>query len=62
MTVETRFGPINVKVARRGDEIINAQPEYDDCKSAAAAHSVPVKLVRDTAIAAYLANRDEQDE
>lgn len=55
-TVDTRFGPIRIKIARRGCEVINAQPEYDDCKSAAAAHGVPVALVRDTALAAFLAS------
>ncbi|MCX8053759.1 MAG: LarC family nickel insertion protein, partial [Armatimonadetes bacterium] len=54
VVVETRFGSIRVKVARMGDEIVNAQPEYEDCKTAAVRYSVPVKLVRDTALAAFL--------
>ena len=62
VTVETRFGPIRVKLARRGGEVINAQPEYDDCKSAAAAHAVPVKLVRDSAIAAFLSSPPRKHE
>ncbi len=52
--VETRFGPVRVKVARKGGEVVNAQPEYDDCRAAAEQHSVPVKLVRDTALATFL--------
>ena len=47
--VNTKFGPIRVKVARRSGEIINVQPEYEDCKSAAAKFEVPVKMVRDAA-------------
>jgi uncharacterized protein (DUF111 family) len=35
VTVETRVGPIRVKVARLGDEVVNAAPEYDDCREAA---------------------------
>ena len=54
VTVNTKFGPIGVKVARRAGEVINIQPEHDDCKAAAAAHGVPVKLVRDAAVAAFL--------
>ena len=51
--VETRFGPIRAKVARRNDEVVNVQPEYDDCKAAAARHNVPVKRVHDAALAAF---------
>ncbi|MCL5104828.1 MAG: nickel pincer cofactor biosynthesis protein LarC [Armatimonadetes bacterium] len=53
VTVETKYGPINVKVARRGGEPINVQPEYEDCKAAAAKHAVPVKAVRDAAVVAF---------
>ena len=56
--VKTRFGPIRVKTARRSGEIINVQPEYDDCRSAAAKSEVPVKMVRDTAIAAFYSGRE----
>ena len=59
VTVETRFGSIRVKVARKGGEVVNAQPEYDDCKAAAAAHAVPVKLVRDSALAAFLTSQPD---
>jgi uncharacterized protein (TIGR00299 family) protein len=57
VTVETRFGPIRVKVARKGEEVVNAQPEYDDCRAAATAREVPVKLVRDTALAVFLTSQ-----
>jgi uncharacterized protein (DUF111 family) len=49
----TKYGPITVKVARRAGMVVNVQPEYEDCKSAAAKHSVPVKMVRDTALSAF---------
>ena len=35
-TVETPYGPIRVKVARRDGRILNAAPEFDDCVAAAA--------------------------
>lgn len=53
VTTQTKYGPITVKVARRSGMVVNVQPEYEDCKSAAAKHSVPVKMVRDTAVAAF---------
>lgn len=54
VTVDTKYGPIGVKVARRAGQVINVQPEYDDCKSVAARSGVGVKLVRDEAIARFL--------
>jgi len=53
VTVETEFGPISLKIARRDGATMNCQPEYEDCKSAAARHSVSFKRVRDAAIVAF---------
>jgi len=52
--VETVYGPIRLKVALKDDKPINAQPEYEDCKAAAAKHSVPLKMVRDAAVGEFL--------
>ncbi len=43
-TVDTPYGSIRVKVVRWGD-IDRAVPEYDDCRRAADAHSVPLTTV-----------------
>ncbi|HOM70740.1 MAG TPA: nickel pincer cofactor biosynthesis protein LarC [Armatimonadota bacterium] len=51
--VETDYGRIRIKIGELGGKIINASPEYEDCKKAADAHNVPVKLVYDAAVAAY---------
>ena len=51
--VETEFGPISLKIARRDGEVMNIQPEYEDCKAAASRHSVPIKRVRDAAVVAF---------
>ncbi len=56
--VETDYGLIRLKVARRGGKIVNAQPEYEDCKAAAAKFSAPVKTVQDTAMAAFRISQD----
>jgi uncharacterized protein (DUF111 family) len=50
-TVETRYGPVRVKVATYGDGE-KAAPEYEDCRRAAEAHSVPLREVYLAAIAA----------
>jgi len=55
--VATAYGPIAVKVACDGDEVINVAPELDACVAAARHHGVPVKLVFAAAVAAYQAMR-----
>ncbi len=52
-TVETEFGPIRVKLGMRAGEEWNANPEFEDCRAAAARHGVPVKLVMQAAMAAH---------
>lgn len=54
VTVDTTFGPIRLKIARKNDETVNIQPEYDDCKAAALKHKVALKMVRDIAVSEYL--------
>lgn len=46
-TLETEFGPIRFKRAWLGDRMVNAKPEYDDCKAAAQRFGVPLKLVEE---------------
>ena len=53
ISVDTKFGPIRVKVARSGGEPVNVQPEYEDCKAAAAKHAVSVKHVMSAATVAF---------
>ncbi len=51
--VETQYGEIRMKVGSLGGEVMNAAPEYEDCRAAAGLHSVPLKQVQQAAIAAY---------
>lgn len=44
-TVETPWGPIRVKYAAIGEQVVNTSPEYEDCKKAAIEHEVPLKQV-----------------
>jgi uncharacterized protein (DUF111 family) len=49
----TPYGNIRVKIASLSGEVLNIAPEFEDCRAAAAAHSVSVKQVQQAAIAAY---------
>jgi uncharacterized protein (TIGR00299 family) protein len=53
VTVETEFGTIAVKVARREGHVVNATPEYDDCHTAALTHGVPLRVVQEAALGAF---------
>lgn len=43
--VVTKFGEIDVKIARHNGKIVNVQPEYDDLRKAAISHGVPLQSV-----------------
>ncbi len=45
-TVQSEYGPIRFKVARRDGHELNAAPEFDDCERAAAEHAVAIKAVQ----------------
>jgi uncharacterized protein (TIGR00299 family) protein len=55
VVVDTRYGKITMKIARKKGKVINVQAEFEDCKAAAAKHGVAVKRVRDEAIAKFYA-------
>ena len=52
-TVDTRFGPIRVKVGSRGGVVYTASPEYEDCRRAAEASGAPLKEVMRAATRAW---------
>jgi pyridinium-3,5-bisthiocarboxylic acid mononucleotide nickel chelatase len=56
-TVETRYGPVRVKVALAGEREVGAHPEYDDCQARARERGVAVKEVMAAALAAHRAGR-----
>jgi uncharacterized protein (DUF111 family) len=43
--VDTPFGRLQVKLARREGQPANIAPEYEDCRKAAVKHGVPLKEV-----------------
>jgi uncharacterized protein (DUF111 family) len=52
VVVETRYGPIGAKVARRGAAVMNVAPEYRECQRAAEERGVPLKEVYQAALEA----------
>ena len=56
--VETAFGPVKMKEARLGGKIVNAAPEFEDCRRLADEKSLPLKEVMRAAQAAYRQLKD----
>jgi uncharacterized protein (TIGR00299 family) protein len=61
VTVDTEYGPVRVKVARRRGKIVNAAPEYEDCRRVALERGVPLKAVMDAARAAARNSAQSRD-
>ncbi len=53
VSVETPYGSVRIKVAKREGKVVNAAPEYDDCQRLASEKSVPLKEVMLAAQTAY---------
>jgi pyridinium-3,5-bisthiocarboxylic acid mononucleotide nickel chelatase len=47
--IETVYGKIRIKISKRGNDILTATPEYEDCRSIAEQNKVPLKTVMDEA-------------
>jgi uncharacterized protein (TIGR00299 family) protein len=58
VSVETRFGSVRVKVAKREGKVLNVAPEYEDCQRIAREKGVPLKEV---ILAAHLAYMQKQE-
>jgi len=54
VAVDTPIGSVRFKVARIGDTIVNASPEFEDCLRIASERRIPVKDVQAAANKAYL--------
>ena len=52
--VNSGYGPVRVKISTRGGQVVNAQPEYEDCKRIAGKKRVALKKVIAAAAAAAL--------
>jgi uncharacterized protein (TIGR00299 family) protein len=52
ITVETTFGPVEVKVSQSSQETTNISPEYEDCKKIAIKQGIPLRKVYEVVKAA----------
>ena len=52
-SVDTSYGPIRIKIGSDSGEERNAAPEFEDCRAAALAYSVPLKQVQQAALFAF---------
>jgi uncharacterized protein (TIGR00299 family) protein len=50
--VSTPYGPVRVKISALGDEVLGAQPEFEDCRRLAARKRIPLREVLAAATAA----------
>ncbi len=53
VTVQTDYGPIDVKVAQLNGHIIKGMPEYEQCRQAALEANVPLCIVEETVRSAF---------
>jgi pyridinium-3,5-bisthiocarboxylic acid mononucleotide nickel chelatase len=58
VTVDTQYGRIRMKVGSAAGEILNAMPEYEDCRRAAREHDVALRAVIEAALTVYHESRD----
>lgn len=56
VTVQTQYGPIDVKVAQLNGHIIRGMPEFEQCRQAARDADVPLQLVEEAARNAFAAS------
>jgi uncharacterized protein (DUF111 family) len=57
-SVQTRWGEVRMKLANLNGSVSNYAPEYEDCRRIAEQHHVPLKIVMQEAIQAYLEEKD----
>jgi uncharacterized protein (TIGR00299 family) protein len=53
----TPWGTVHVKLAKLNGEIVNAAPEYDDCRKLALENNIPLKAVQQEALRAVQQNK-----
>jgi len=53
LVVKTELGPVRIKVAKIGTDVVNAQPEYEDIAAISRDSGVSMKEVYRIAVASY---------
>jgi uncharacterized protein (DUF111 family) len=54
ISVQTQFGPIDVKVVHTKNGTVRAMPEFEQCRTAALAANVPLREVQEAAKHVYM--------
>ena len=57
--VATPFGEVRMKISRMNGSILNAAPEYDDCRRIAAERGIPLKQVLAAASCEFQKRREQ---
>ena len=52
-TIQTQYGPIDIKISGTNINDIKAKPEFEQCKMAAVKYNVPLRLVVEEALKEY---------
>ena len=57
--IATPHGPVRIKISKRGEEILTATPEYEDCRRIAEDTQIPLKQVLEEARDAFDLTRNQ---
>lgn len=49
-TVNTLYGKVSCKIAKKGEQIFNISVEYEDCKQIAQKYNIPLKKIQQMAL------------
>lgn len=52
-TIDTAYGPVQIKLAYHDQQLVNVQPEYEDCAQIAQTHHLPWQQVYQAALVAW---------
>lgn len=58
LEVQTEYGPIHIKQGLHRGKVLNAMPEYEDCRKASERFGVPIKIVMQAALASSLLEKE----
>lgn len=59
VSVETEFGPIDVKIGKLNGRVVNAMPEYEQVRRIALAKGIAFRTVRDAALSVFNVTRSQ---
>jgi pyridinium-3,5-bisthiocarboxylic acid mononucleotide nickel chelatase len=62
VTVDTQYGKVRMKVASAGGQVLNAMPEYEDCRRAAREYDVALRAVMEAATSAHSESRNVKEQ